>query len=138
MAEALLRKAVQERDDVKVSSAGVGAFPGQPASRETQDVLCSRKAPLEDFQSRQVDESLLAGADLIVAMTASHAALVRQFFPDCADSVKLLADFIDDSEFVGLDVPDPIGMGREAYEEVARVVELAIPGIIQRLDELAS
>lgn len=138
MAEALLRKAVQKRDDVTVSSAGVGALPGQPASRETQDILSLREAPLDAFQSRQVDELLLAEADLIVAMTSSHAALVRQFFPDCSNSVKLLGDFIDDGEFAGLDVPDPIGMGREAYEEVAKVVEQAIPGILQRLDDLGS
>lgn len=136
MAEALLRKALGGRNDIKICSAGVGAMPGQPASRETRDILSSKKAPLDAFHSRQVDDSLLADADLIIAMTESHAALVRQFFPDCAESVNVLGDFIDDGEFAGLDVPDPIGMGRKAYEEVAKVLELAIPRIIKKLDEL--
>jgi hypothetical protein len=32
-------------------------------------------------------------------------------------------------------VPDPIGMGRRAYEEVAGVLELAIPSIIAYIDQ---
>jgi hypothetical protein len=31
-------------------------------------------------------------------------------------------------------VPDPIGMGPAAYEEVAKVLETAIPSIIAYLD----
>ena len=30
----------------------------------------------------------------------------------------------------GIDVPDPIGMGLPAYEEVAKIFEAAIPAII--------
>ena len=67
-------------------------------------------------------------------MTKSHASIVREYFPERADSVSLLCDFIDEDEgLVGADVPDPIGMGIEAYQEVAEVIELALPGIINKL-----
>jgi glycine hydroxymethyltransferase len=135
MAEALLRKAIAGRPDVTVGSAGVGALPGQPASGETLGVLESRKAPLANFKSRQIDENILSSADLVIAMTSAHAAMVSHFF-DSSDAVNLLCDFIDEAEgLAGADVPDPIGMGREAYEEVAKVIELAIPGIIEKLDD---
>ena len=99
----------------------------------------SRKASLSGFRSRQVDESLLLQSDLIIAMTNSHASMVKQFFPECADAVCLLCDFVDKDEgLAGADVPDPIGMGKRAYEEVAAVIELALPGIIRRLDEHSS
>jgi protein-tyrosine-phosphatase len=136
MAEALLRKATANSPEVIVGSAGVGALPGQPASGETLSILKSRKATLANFRSRQVDEDLVSNADLVIAMTRAHAAMVSQFFDDARDSVNLLCDFIDEGEgLAGVDVPDPIGMGREAYEEVAKVIELAIPGIIRKLDE---
>lgn len=139
MAEALLRKALGEKTEIKVGSAGVGAMPGQPASHETIDIVQSRKASLSGFRSRQVDESLLLQSDLIIAMTNSHASMVKQFFPECADAVCLLCDFVDKDEgLAGADVPDPIGMGKRAYEEVAAVIELALPGIIRRLDEHSS
>jgi len=136
MAEALLRKALGDVADIKISSAGVGAMPGQSASDETVRILEGKKAPLQGFQSRQVDEHLLSSSDLVVAMTKSHAAVVRQYFPERADSVSLLCDFIDNDEgLAGADVPDPIGMGIEAYQEVAEVIELALPGIIRKLGQ---
>ena len=136
MAEALLRKAVGVIPGIKISSAGVGAMPGQSASRDTISILEAKKAPLQDFQSRQVDEHLLSSSDLVIAMTKSHAAIVREYFPERADSVSLLCDFIDEDEgLVGADVPDPIGMGIEAYQEVAEVIELALPGIINKLGQ---
>jgi protein-tyrosine-phosphatase len=88
MAEALLRKAVGGIPGIKISSAGVGAMPGQSASRETISILEAKKAPLQDFQSRQVDEHLLSSSDLVIAMTKSHAAIVREYFPERADSVS--------------------------------------------------
>ena len=136
MAEALLRKAVGGIPGIKISSAGVGAMPGQSASRDTISILEAKKAPLQDFQSRQVDEHLISSSDLVIAMTKSHAAIVREYFPERADSVSLLCDFIDEDEgLVGADVPDPIGMGIEAYQEVAEVIELALPGIINKLGQ---
>ena len=136
MAEALLRKAVGGIPGIKISSAGVGAMPGQSASRDTISILEAKKAPLQDFQSRQVDEHLLSSSDLVIAMTKSHAAIVREYFPERADAVSLLCDFIDEDEgLVGADVPDPIGMGIEAYQEVAEVIELALPGIINKLGQ---
>ena len=136
MAEALLRKAVGGIPGIKISSAGVGAMPGQSASRDTISILEAKKAPLQDFQSRQVDEHLLSSSDLVIAMTKSHAAIVREYFPERADSVSLLCDFIDEDEgLVGADVPDPIGMGIDAYQEVAEVIELALPGIINKLGQ---
>ena len=50
--------------------------------------------------------------------------------------MSLLTDFIDPAEgLTGVDVPDPYGMNRDAYEEVAEVIELAIPGIIKATQE---
>jgi protein-tyrosine-phosphatase len=136
MAEALLRKAVGDNSGLKIGSAGVGAMIGQPASRETLDIVKSKKASLSGFSSRLVDEDLLSSSDLIIAMTNSHAAMVKDYFPKCADSVCLLCDFINEDEgLVGADLPDPIGMGSRAYQEVATVIELALPSIISRLDK---
>ena len=135
MAEGLLCSAIEGRDEIDVGSAGVAAIPGQNASHETRSILKKKNAHLKGFKSRQVNKELLSKADLIIAMTESHAASVKRFLPDCAGYVKLLCDFIDEAEGLsGADLPDPIGMGREAYEEVAEVIALALPGIIEELE----
>ena len=135
MAEGLLVAALDEGANVSVGSAGVAAMSGQSASRETAAILKNRGATRKEFRSRQLDEELALESDLIIVLSASHADVVQRLLPEVADRVKLLTDFIDPAEGLeGADVPDPFGMNRAAYEEVAEVIDLAIPGIIKALD----
>jgi protein-tyrosine-phosphatase len=135
MAEGLMRQAIAGRKDFSVSSAGVAASKGTPASRETLTVIKKRGASLDGFQSRPVSAAILAGASHVFAMTESHLAVLEARFPEYSDKFYLLREFsgIKDKRS-GIDVPDPIGMGLPAYEEVAKIFESAIPSIIAYVD----
>lgn len=138
MAEGLFRKAIAGRDDISVSSAGVAAAKGAAASRETLSALAKRDANLENFRSRPVNEVILKTASHVFAMTEGHLAMLEARFPQHADKYFLVREFsgIKDKR-EGLDVPDPIGMGPAAYEEVAKVLDSAIPAIIAYVDSVA-
>jgi protein-tyrosine-phosphatase len=131
MAEGLMRKALAGRGDFTVGSAGVAAAKGAPASQETIAVLGKRGAALDGFRSRPVTERLLREASHVFAMTEGHLALLEARFPEFSDKYFLVREFsgITDKR-QGIDVPDPIGMGIVAYEEVAKVLEAAVPAII--------
>jgi protein-tyrosine-phosphatase len=135
MAEGLFRKALGGREDFAVSSAGVAAAKGQPASTETQKVLKQRDASLREFKSRPVSEAILSAATHVFAMTEGHLAVLEARFPNHADKFYLVREFsgITDKR-EGLDVPDPIGMGAAAYEGVAKVLDDAIPSILAYID----
>jgi protein-tyrosine-phosphatase len=134
MAEGLLKASIKGDSNIRVISAGVAAMPGQLVSRETQEILSENGGALKEFESQQVDEVLLKEADLVIAMTSAHADRVRRFFSAHVGEVNLLCDYIDPSEgLAGVDIPDPIGMGKAAYEEVAEVMALAMPGIIEAI-----
>ncbi|MDX1679286.1 MAG: low molecular weight protein arginine phosphatase [Akkermansiaceae bacterium] len=135
MAEGLMRKALADRKDITTASAGVSAFPGSAASADTLEALKKRGASLEDFQSQPVSEQLLEQASHVFAMTEGHLAILMSHFPEHEDKYYLLREFsgIKDKR-EGSDVPDPIGMGSAAYEEVAKVFEAAIPKIIAYVD----
>ncbi|MBC8128386.1 MAG: low molecular weight protein arginine phosphatase [Gloeobacteraceae cyanobacterium ES-bin-144] len=136
MAEGLFRKAVAGRGDFAVSSAGVAASKGSSASSETQNILKKRDAALVNFKSRPVSDAILMSATHVFAMTEGHLAALESRFPEHSDKFFLLREFsgISDKRD-GLNVPDPIGMGQTAYEEVARVFDSAIPSIIAYIDE---
>lgn len=139
MAEGLLKAAVHGRRQMKVASAGVAAMNGQPMSAETSAILNQKGAGVAGFRSQQVDARLLESADYVIAMTSSHADMVKRYCGKNPVAVNLLCDFIDPGEGLGgADIPDPIGMGMDAYEEVAEVMELAMPGILAALDALGS
>jgi protein-tyrosine-phosphatase len=135
MAEGLFRKAIAGRRDFTVSSAGVAASKGSPASQETRAILRKRGASIDGFVSRPVTDDILNAATHVFTMTESHLAVLEARFPEHADKFFLVREFsgISDKR-QGIDVPDPIGMGAAAYEEVAKVLDAAIPAIIAYVD----
>lgn len=136
MAEGLMKHALGDRQDIQVGSAGVMAGKGGKASRETLQTLRKRDIPLEGFASRPVTEKIIQSATHVFAMTEGHLAALEARFPQHADKFYLLREF--STTKIGKtrikDVPDPIGMGLEAYEEVAQVIESALPSIIAYVD----
>lgn len=138
MAEAMFRKAVDGRGDYSVKSAGVAASKGTPCSRDTK-VVCDRmKAPLNGFASQAVSAVLLEEATHVFTMTAGHLAVLEDLFPEHSDKYYLVCEFIDlPGKGLAANVPDPIGMGKRAYEDVSKVLGLAIPSIIAYIDGTA-
>jgi protein-tyrosine-phosphatase len=136
LAEGLFASALQGRTDFEASSAGVAAYPGQGMSPESAAILKQRGIELPGFASRPVDRELLEHATHVFAMTQGHLHALEEMFPDLVDKFFLVTEFADiPGHGVGADVPDPIGMGRRAYREVAEVLEAAIPGIIAFIDQ---
>lgn len=132
MAEALFRKAAEGRLAVEVSSAGVAAGPGGMASRETLEVLDSRGLGLDGFRSTLVDGDLLESADHVFCMTRSHLEMLEMMYPQFGEKYHLVRDF--DVARPGGDIPDPIGQGRAAYEEVGRCFDSALEGVLGFLE----
>jgi len=136
MAEGLFRKTLAGRNDYQVSSAGVAASKGTSCNPETASLLKNREASLGNFGSRQISESILAEATHVFAMTHSHLQSLESRFPHHADKFYLVCEFVEiQGEGIGCDVPDPIGMGRRAYEDVAKMLDTAIPAIITYIDQ---
>ena len=138
MAEGLLRAQLGEEEAVVVGSAGVAAFPGRPPSVETVEILAERGIRLDDFQTRMVDEEILEAATHVVCMTRSHLEALEQIYPEFSEKYHLVCDFAEIEGEVGVDVPDPIGGGRGAYEEVAECLEKALAGVRAYLKSPAS
>lgn len=130
MAEGMFRSALENGENVVVlGSAGVAASSGAAESPDTREVLRERGIALDGFQSRMVDEEMMREATHVFCMTRSHLDMLRMLYPEFQDRYYLMCDFVEIDGRVGRDVPDPIGMGRMAYEEVAECFAEAIVGI---------
>ena len=131
MAEGFFRKAATKDESlVSLGSAGVAAYNGDRISPESADELKRRDAKLNEFRSRSVTKEMLEEATHVFAMTESHLYTLTRSFPDYAEKCYLVCDFIEIDGKAGLDVPDPIGMGVRAYQQVGEVFEHAIPALI--------
>lgn len=130
MAEGLFRKLVADRPDIRVSSAGVSAANGQPASENAIRALQQESIDLSSFRSRMVTEEIVAEADYIFAMTRDHRRLLELLFPEASGKVFLLREF----DAPGEDIPDPIGQGYAAYTRCRDVIKSSLPSILKFLN----
>ena len=132
MAEGLFRQRVGT-DGPPVSSAGIAAYDDAEASQETMDILAERGVGLEGFGSRMVDDVIMEEASHVFCMTHGHLETLESLYPDQREKLYLVCDFVENEGSISRDVPDPIGGGRRAYEEVATCLGEAIGGIVEFL-----
>ena len=135
MAEAIFRELVRDRADYEVLSAGVGAYPGDAASRHTADILAEMGVDISRFRSQPVTGDLLDLATHIFAMSRSHIAAIESSFPEAADKVYLVSEFAADDSLRGRDLSDPFGGSRAAYEQVRDALRKLLPSIISYIDQ---
>lgn len=125
MAEALMRRHLAQQlgveDDevesrgVMLTSAGIAAAPGSPASRETAEVLRQQGITCDDHAAQQLSDHLVRHADLLLAMTPSHVDAILGHWPEAAGRVKLVAAS-------GGAITDPIGGPLEVYRRCAEQI----------------
>ena len=132
MAEGLFQAMVADRHDLRVRSAGVSTYPGQPASGHAVQALAELGIDIGRHRSTPLDEDLVKDAACIVAMTRSHLDSILYLYPEAAEKTFLLREFEDNAS--SLDVADPIGLGFEAYVFTREVIWRALPGILRFID----
>lgn len=136
MAEAYFRQTLDDRTDISVSSAGVSAYPGSPASEETVAFVEEANACLGGFSSRQINQKLVSSASHIFCLTKRHARTLLSAFPELKDTkVYLVGDFVEIDGRVGSDIPDPYGMGPDAYELVSDILKKAAPNLVRFVEQ---
>jgi len=133
MAEGLFKKALSDTgaNNIEVlGSCGVATGDGYPISPESAQVLASHDASLKEFSSTVANEKLISDADYVFAMTQGHLDALFSFFPEHAEKLFLMTDFVDLGNGVGEDISDPIGLGQPAYEATAKMMIDSIPSVI--------
>ena len=132
MAEGIAQRWIDDQrveESVLVGSAGVAASEGATTSPETVAAL---RALGIDYQGRSkpLTAEMIRSADFVICMTQSHfetARLLVNGSPADAEKIHRL-------DPAG-DIEDPIGMGQEAYDQLAAHLTELIPA---RLEELMS
>ncbi len=125
MAEYLLRAALKERGirNIRVSSAGLCAEPGQPMSVHAKKALALAGIRGGKFRSRLLTREMLEESNLILVMTESHK---RALLP--AKNVFTVGEFAG-----GGDIPDPYGGSLEEYMKTRDALRAACDRILNTI-----
>ncbi|GAA4558993.1 low molecular weight protein-tyrosine-phosphatase [Pseudonocardia xishanensis] len=133
MAEKVFRAALDEAglaETVTVTSAGTGGWhTGEPMDERAAEVLRAHGYDASHV-ARQVDSTVLS-ANVLVALDAGHRRALRDSVPE-PDRVVLLRSFDPDSPD-DAEVPDPYYGGPDGFAEVLRMIEAAVPGLLERV-----
>jgi glycine hydroxymethyltransferase len=135
IAEGLFRRLIGNRKDIEVASAGVHAVSGQPPSLYAVQVCAEEGADISGLRSQPLTPALVDQATHIFGMTGTHLETIQTLFPQTAEKTFLLREFEDPGTTVWRDVADPIGLGREVYEECARIIKNALPGVLAFVEQ---
>ncbi len=134
MAERLMAHALAAEKpplrDLRVTSAGLSALPGQSASANAVAALKKVGLPLENFRSKPFDQSILDQSTVIFCMTENHRTLIDLHFNNSSTPVYLVREFVPDGD---IQIPDPFGMDFRAYEAARDSIVEAIPSLLDKL-----
>ena len=140
MAEGLFREMAKDLEGVETLSAGLSAPVGRIPSQHSIDVLADDDIDITDQRSQQLTPELINEATHIFGMTIGHKQAIEMLFPAAAEKTFLMRELADgadpdDADHGLLDVPDPIGMDRDAYEATRDLIRDAMPAVVEFIRE---
>jgi len=136
MAEGLLRHALEAEgaplNQLRVASAGVAAYDGEPVSDNSVKALKKVGLDISRHCSQPLTDALLDECFALFGMTSSHLDIVREARPESPVRLHLFREFLPEGE---VEIPDPYGQNLALYETTRDAMVEAIPGIVQFLKE---
>ena len=134
-AEGVFRHLVQQEglgDKIEVDSAGTHAYHvNEPADRRARAAAERRGYSLDGIRARRVAEADFMRFDYIIAMDRDNLEMLQQQLND--DHSASLHLFLEFSNAIEQEVPDPYYGGAAGFERVLDLVEDASRGLLDRL-----
>ncbi len=143
MAEGIARHLLTQNGlnkSITVSSAGVGAWAGAPASAEAISALAEAGIDLCGHRARRLTPEMVDNADLVLTMTRQHQQRALELVPAAKSKVFVLKEYVGGSDSSGgnPDIADPIGRPLDVYRAVARELQECIQRIIEQNHKLTN
>ncbi len=117
MAE-VLAKEIFDKNEFEISSAGVSANAGEPASKNAIAAAALLGLDLSEHKARQLTAKMIEEADIVLTMTQGHKHVIASSMEKLATPVFTLAEYAN----MGKDVADPYGCRLDIYK--ACILEL--------------
>ena len=127
MAEALLRDALREQQDIIVESAGLGALVDHPASEHAVTLMRDRGLDISRHRARQITPEMVHAADLVLVMEAGHRRAIDMNEPSARGKIYRLGEWQD------RDIKDPYRQPREAFEAALADIDEGVAEWAQRI-----
>jgi protein-tyrosine phosphatase len=149
MAQALFNEAVNSGDSMRARyaafSRGIYAPEGEPASAGASEAMKKLfGVSLAGHLSKRISAKDVQDAFLILTMSADHKAILVLKYPDAAERIFTLKEYIADrggsdkqNSSIGLDVSDPFCQPDHVFRKCAEEINTHITKLISMLKKLS-
>ena len=135
IAAALLQERLHEVNETDwiVTSAGIRANNGEPATPYSVQLMAERGIDLSEHRSHTFDFDLIRPSALILCMEKTQVDWIKAHYPEKCGNIYML------SELSGrqIDVPDPYGGTLAVYQQMVSdlmtLIDAGLPRIIKEL-----
>lgn len=127
MAEALLKDALQDQQDIIVESAGLGALVDHPASEHAVALMRERGLDISGHRARQITPDMVHSADLVLVMEAGHKRAIDANEPEARGKIYRLGEWQD------RDIEDPYRQSREVFEAALKDIDEGVAEWARRI-----
>lgn len=124
MAACMMKQLCQEAGltDIRIISAGVDAWDGQPASQGARHAMESRGLSLADHRSQTVTQQLLNETDLVFCVSPRHGEALKHYFAHVPETASFSPA-----------IADPFGGSDEVYRACAASMEAQLNVFVRQL-----
>ena len=125
MAAALLKNILAKNinlntDEIEIISAGIQAWPGDPASVNAVEVMRNvYDIDLSLHTAVRLTPEIIESTDILITMTNDQKELLSKYFPNFENRIKSLGEA---AGFPEEDIIDPYGGSYEYYEKTAQQI----------------
>jgi protein-tyrosine-phosphatase len=134
LAEMLLRRELEDLGvgNISVSSAGLFAYPGNPADPAMVGYLLQMGISAEGHESKPLTEEEVGWADVIMVMEKTQAKRIQDQWPQAQDKVDLLGKYASPEQRPD-DIMDPYGNSPYHYRLAQAQITLAVKSLAKKL-----
>ena len=130
MAAALAEKIFTEAGiKTEILSAGVSAYPGQPASSHGITAMKECGLCLLSHKSAAVSDKLINDAALVLTMTKTHRAMLHSDYPASCEKIFTLGEYAGNDT----DISDPYGGSLADYKHCAAQINSMLTIVASKL-----
>lgn len=139
MAEGFLKAMLNDIDEnnhnFNVMSAGISAMDGEYPSEHAIEALKEHDIDISDFRSKQVTESMIEEADLILTMTSSHKNMITSNIPNANNKTFTLKEYIQNDCELG-NIFEELELLYTSFNDKKEVLEREIEEKVKELNEV--
>jgi protein-tyrosine-phosphatase len=139
MAEGILKAVLKEHgiENIRVSSAGIGAMTGMPATPYAIEAAKNWGVDISSHHASQISRDMIERADLILAMAPEHAEVVFRKSPEASRKTFLIKAFPTPYAPTQEKVQDPIGGTLNEYNQTYLELDEILRRIVTRIIQLS-